>query len=158
MRRKDREITDISDISKVLHQCKTCHIAMVDNGLPYIVPLSYGYAFDGKSLELYLHSAHEGRKIDVLKRCNKVCFEISLEGEPVNAESPCDSGYYYASVIGFGEAVFIEDAEKKCEALSIMVRHQTGRDAFFTSKHANSVCVIKIVSSEFTGKKKSRAP
>ena len=158
MRRKDREITDISDISKVLHQCKTCHIAMVDNGLPYVVPLSYGYAFDGKSLELYLHSAHDGRKIDVLKRCNKVCFEISLEGEPVNTESPCDSGYYYASVIGFGETEFIEDAERKCEALSIMVKHQTGQDAFFTSKHANGVCVFKIVSSEFTGKKKPRSP
>ena len=131
---------------------------MVDDGMPYVVPLSYGYAFNGKSLELYLHSAHEGRKIDVLKRFNKVCFEISLEGEPVNTESPCNSGYYYASVIGLGETVFIEDVERKCEALSIIVKHQTGRDAFFTSEHANSVCVFKIVSSKFTGKKQSRVP
>jgi len=158
MRRKDREITDISDINEILRQCKTCHVAMVDDGMPYVVPLSYGYVLDGNLLELYLHSAHEGRKIDVLKRCNKVCFEISIEGEPVNTESPCNSGYYYASVIGFGEAVFIEDAERKCEALSIMVKHQTGRDAFFTAEHADSVCVFKIVSSEFTGKKKSREP
>jgi len=34
-------------------------------------------------LELYFHSATEGRKLDVLKRNNKVCFEISYEGEPV---------------------------------------------------------------------------
>ena len=157
MRRKDREITDIDGIEEILLQCKTCHIAMIDGDAPYVVPLSYGYRFlGGGMLELYFHSAHEGKKIDILKRNSKVCFEISYEGEPVFSENPCNSGYYFASVIGFGEAVFIDTAKEKCEALSVMFKRQTGRDTLFTAEQAESVCVFKIVSTNFTGKKKPR--
>jgi len=157
MLRKDREVTDIDEIEEILLKCRTCHVAMIDSGTPYVVPLSYGYVIiDGTILELYFHSALEGKKIDVLKRNNKVCFEISYEGEPVHSESPCNSGYYYASVIGFGEAVFIEDADEKCNALSVIAVHHTGKAASFTAKQAETVCVFKIISTVCTGKKKPR--
>ena len=130
---------------------------MVDNGLPYVVPLSYGYKIhDGNTLELYFHSALEGRKLDVLRRNNNVCFEMANEGEPVHAETPCNSGYYFASVIGYGEAVFIEDADEKSKALSIIFKHQTYEDITFSPEQTESVCVFKIVSTEFIGKKKPK--
>jgi len=157
MRRKDREVTDLGGIEEILLLCKTCHVAMVDNGSPYVVPLSYGYKILGGSvLELYFHSAHEGRKLDVLSRNNKVCFEMAYEGEPVYSETPCNSGYYFASVMGFGEAVFIEDIGEKCDALSVMFKHQSGGDVAFTPEQASGVCVFKIVSTDFTGKRKPR--
>jgi len=157
MRRKDREITDINGIEEILLQCRTCHVAMADAGMPYVVPLSYGYRIiKGNILELYFHSAREGRKLDILKRNNKVCFEISREGEPLTSDTPCNSGYYYASVIGFGQAVFIDDDNEKRGALSAMFEHQTGRNVLFTAEQAESVCVFKIVSNDFTGKKKQR--
>ena len=155
MRRNDREVTDIKGIEEILRECKMCHVAMVDDRTPYVVPLSYGYKItDGNVLELYFHSALKGRKLDILRHNNKVCFELSLEGEPVHSETPCNSGYYFSSVIGFGEAVFIEDVDEKCSALSIMFRHQADRDVSFTAEQAESVCVFKIVSSDFKGKKK----
>jgi len=154
MRRKDREVTDVNGIEEILLQCKTCHVAMVDHGIPYVVPLNYGYKIlDGNVLELYFHSAFRGRKIDALKRNNRVCFEMSYEGEPIHSEIACNSGYYFASVIGFGDAVFIEDSDEKCSALSIMFNHQAGRDVAFTADQAKNVCVFKIVSTDFTGKK-----
>ncbi|MDR2203001.1 MAG: pyridoxamine 5'-phosphate oxidase family protein [Nitrososphaerota archaeon] len=157
MRREDREVTDISVIEEILLQCKICHVAMVDDGLPYVVPLSYGYKIQsGNVLELYFHSALEGRKLDILKRDNKVCFEMAHEGEPVHSETPCNSGYYFASVIGYGKTAFIEDADEKCNALSIMFNHQVGREATFTPEQATNVCVFKIVSTDFTGKKKPK--
>jgi len=155
MRRKDREVTDINEIEKILFQCKTCHVAMVNDGVPYVVPLSYGYKIlDGKLLELYFHSAMEGKKIDILKKNNKVCFEMAYEGEPVHSDIPCNSGYYFASVIGYGAIVFIDDTDKKCEALSILFKHQTGKEVTFTASHAENICVFKIISSDFTGKRK----
>jgi nitroimidazol reductase NimA-like FMN-containing flavoprotein (pyridoxamine 5'-phosphate oxidase superfamily) len=157
MRRNDWEVTDMGGIEEILLQCKTCHVAMVDGGTPYVVPLSYGYnILEDGVLELYFHSAPEGRKLDVLKQNNNVCFEMSSEGEPVHSETPCNSGYYFASVIGFGEAVFIDDPEEKREALSAMFRRQTGKDTAITAEQAESVCVFKIVSTDFTGKKKPR--
>ena len=159
MRRNDREITDITKIEEILHACKTCHVAMVNDGAPYLVPLSYGYKLLANNvLELYFHSASEGRKLDILRRNNMVCFEVSREGEPVHSETPCDSGYYFASVIGFGEAVFVNDTNEKREALTNMFRHQTGKNGTITAEQAENVLVFKIVSTDFTGKGKPCPP
>ena len=155
MRRKDREVKGREEIEEIILQCKTCHVAMVDDGSPYVVPLNFGYRFlDSGVLELFFHSAFEGRKIDILKKNNRVCFEMAFEGESVFPDVPCRSGYYFASVIGYGEVFFIQDTAEKCEALSIMFRHQVGRDVIFTADQAETVCVYKIVSTDFTGKKK----
>jgi nitroimidazol reductase NimA-like FMN-containing flavoprotein (pyridoxamine 5'-phosphate oxidase superfamily) len=157
MRRKDREVTDIYGIEDILKLCKTCHVAMVDNGMPYVVPLSYGYKIiKGSVLELYFHSAPEGRKLDVLKRNNKVCFNMAQKGEPVHSDNPCKAGYYYSSVIGFGEVTFMESDDDKSEALSFIVKHQSGKDVRFTPEQTKGVCVFKIISKEFTGKKKKK--
>jgi len=158
MRRKDREVTDIGEIEEILQKCMTCHMAMVDDNTPYVVPLSYGYSIlDGNVLELYFHSALEGKKLEVLKRDSNVCFAISHEGEPIYSDNPCNSGYYFSSVIGFGNAVFVNDPVEQCDALSILHKHQTGKDVQFKPEQAKNVCVFKIVSSDFTGKKKPKA-
>ena len=157
MRRKDREIKNIKEIEEILLSCKTCHVAMVDDGAPYIVPLSYGYKIcDDKRLELYFHSALTGKKLDILKKNNQVCFEIAYEGEPIITDNPCNSGYYFASIIGYGEVVFIDDVDNKCEALSILFKHQSGKDVVFTAAQTGNICVYKINSSCFTGKRKSK--
>ena len=154
MRRKDREVTDINEIMEILNQCKTASLAMVDHGMPYVVPLSYGSEYKYESLVLYFHCAKEGKKLELLKKNNQVCFSVFSEGEPLHAEIPCNSGYYYSSVIGNGRAEFVEDSREKCYALGRMFEHQSGRRVEFTEAQAESVCVFKIVSKEFTGKRK----
>ena len=156
MRRKDREVTELAEIQEILDGCKTCHIAMIDGASPYVVPMSYGYRLDGHTLTLYFHSAREGRKIDILRQNDRVCFAISREGEPVTAETPCASGYCFASVIGDGRAVFVEDGAEKNAALACVVKHQSGRDASFAAEQQRTVTVFKIVSESFTGKRKTK--
>ena len=157
MRRSDREVTDIAQIQAILDSCKTCHLAMVDGGRPYVVPLSYGYTLTDGVLTLYFHSAKEGRKIDVLRAQSAVCFEMTCEGEGTYVEEPaCNSGCYFASVIGFGDAVFVEDAGEKCAALSQLMRHQAHMEVTFTPAQAESVCVLKVTATEFTGKQKPK--
>ncbi|MBQ7079083.1 MAG: pyridoxamine 5'-phosphate oxidase family protein [Fibrobacter sp.] len=156
MRRKDREITDRNEVIAIVQRNKTCHIAMVDNGMPYVVPMSYGSEFENGSLTLYFHSAKEGRKIEVLRKNPNVCFDISVEKEiTIDSEKPCHSGRFYESVIGFGHVEFIEDIQEKCEALSRLMHTQSNGGHFtFDEKAANAVCVFKIVVDEFTGKRK----
>ena len=113
MRRKDREVTDLNEIKNILDMCKTASIAMLDKNTPYVVPLSYGYDIEDGTMILYFHCAKEGRKTDVLKDNNNVCFTIFSEGEPLYAETPCNSGYYYSSIIGNGVAEFVENADEK---------------------------------------------
>jgi len=157
MRRSDRELKDRKEIEEIILNCRTCHLAMYDGVFPYIVPLSFGYRFTGEEeLELYFHSAPEGKKLDILKNNNKVCFELSIEGEAIHSENPCALGYYFSSVIGFGEAVIVTESYEKCEGLSLIVKHQAGIDAVFTEKQAENVCVFKIVSADFCGKRKPK--
>ena len=157
MRRSDREITDIIQIERLLDSCKTCHLAMVDGGYPYVIPLSYAYTMVDGTLTIFFHSAKEGRKIDVLRKNNAICFEMCIEGEPVSAaETPCNSGYYYSCVHGFGEAHFVDDINEKCFALMLMMKHQADIDVTITPEQAESVCVFKVVSSGFTCKMKPR--
>lgn len=68
MRRKDREVTDIRQIESIIEKAKVVHIGMIDDGVPYVVPMQYGYVFTDGALTLYLHSAQEGRKIDCIKK------------------------------------------------------------------------------------------
>ena len=155
MRRKDREVTDTNQIKKILDDCKTCHLAMVDKGYPYVVPLSYAYLIDDRKLTLYFHSAKEGRKIRILQENNVVCFEICNEGEPLFAEKmPCNSGYFFSCVHGFGHAQFIEDMDEKCFALTLLMKHQANLEIDFTPDRTAGVCVFKVSSTDFTGKLK----
>lgn len=154
MRRKDREVTERSGIARILDMCKTACIAMADEKEPYVVPLSYGYEWKGDCLELYFHCAGEGKKLEILKRNNRVCFTVFCEGELLHTENPCNSGYYFSSVTGNGSVEFIEDAEEKGYALQKMFEHQTGRRVTFTEGQIKSVCVFKIISQDYTGKRK----
>ncbi len=154
MRRKDREVTLHQEIENIICQCRLCHLAMVDNGLPYVVPLNFGYFLSEEMLTLYFHSAKTGRKIDVLRRNPQVCFEMTDAGELGEFENPCNAGYYYQSVIGNGKAEFIDDVFEKCRALTLLMKHQSGRDISFTPEQAETVLVFKVVSTDFTGKKK----
>ena len=155
MRRSDREVNDPEAIQAILMRGRTCHVAMADGDMPYVVPLSYGFRFsDGGALELFFHSANEGKKIDILRKNSKVCFEISDEGKFENAGSPCDMGYFYSSIIGYGDAVFLTGAAEKSEGLSVIVRHQAGIDTAFSEKQVANVSVFKIISKEYSGKQK----
>ncbi|MCL2807513.1 MAG: pyridoxamine 5'-phosphate oxidase family protein [Coriobacteriia bacterium] len=155
MRRDDRAVTQLAAVEEILLKCKTCRVAMVNEGAPYVVPLSFGYAITGsEELELYFHSALEGRKLDILRSNHKVCFEISYEGPLVQSKNPCSYGYQYASVIGFGEVSFLESKVEKSEALSALFRHQALQAASFTTEQVDKVCVFKIVSTDYTAKQR----
>ncbi len=155
MRRADREITDLNQMQEILSTCKTCHLAMIDDGYPYVIPLSYCYELEDHTLTLYFHCAKEGRKIDILHKNNSVCFEMCLEGEPIFAnETPCNSGYYYSSIIGFGNVDFVDGVEEKRKALSLLMKHQANLEIDFNVTQASSICILKVVTDNFTGKKK----
>ncbi len=156
MRRSDREVRDISEIEEIIKHCRTCHIAMADETGPYLVPLSFGYRIIGRELSLYFHSAKEGRKLDIWRKNSRVCFEMCHEGEAERAETPCDSGYYYESLIGFGDIRFLDDPKEKCEALSLLMQHQAGLSVRFCEEQVKDVCVYKISSTDYSGKRKPR--
>jgi len=136
--------------------CKTAHIGMMDGAVPYVVPLSYGYELEGQTLTLFFHCASEGRKIDILKKNPCVCFEMCNEGEPVFMDAPCNSGYYYSSIIGNGTVEFINRPEDKCHALTAMFFQQSGKEVIFTKEQAANVLCFKVTLETYSAKRKPK--
>jgi len=160
MRRKEREITDTEEKLKIIRQCKICRLGMSDNGQPYIVPLSFGWRFEGGRLTLYFHSAHEGKKIGILKNNNRACFEMDTGFELIEADQACGYSCAYASVIGIGSIEFIAAEREKTLGLNALMRHQSGKDIehHFSEEALASVTVYKMNVEEFSGKKKQIDP
>lgn len=148
MRRNEREIKDRTVIDTIIRQCRVCHLALSDGEEPYIVPLCFGY--DGETL--YLHSAPKGRKIDILLKNNRVCFEFDIPEGLREAEQGCRWGIKYRSVIGFGTAEMVNNPEAKREALKILMAQYSDKEYTFPEDVVTKTAVIKVVIARVTGK------
>ncbi|MBR4007165.1 pyridoxamine 5'-phosphate oxidase family protein [Fibrobacter sp.] len=184
MRRKDREVTGDENIAKIIEQCTTCHIAMVDDadaGMPYVIPMSFGYSLKDGVLELYFHCAHVGKKLDCIRKNPNVAFSMCVENRiEIHEDVYCKSGRFYASVVGQGKAEIVEDSAEKCLGLSLLMERQAAGSTQqmhaagaahgsssaqlmhaaphkyeFTPAQAAAVTVLKITSTNFTGKAKN---
>lgn len=149
MRRKDREITDRAEIESILNEATVCRIALADGGEPYIVPLSFGYE-DGS---VYIHSAPEGKKIAMLGKNPHCCFEVDICDQVIRGDKPCSWGMRYRSVIGYGRAEILNDADEKRHGLNCIMEHYGGGTHEFSDRDLGSVTVIRIRIESMTGKK-----
>jgi hypothetical protein len=148
MRRKEKEITDRAAIEAILRRATVCRIGFTGKDGPYVVPMSFGY----EAGCLYLHSAREGRKIDLLREDPRVCFEVDLDVDVVRKENPCQWSLRYRSVVGFGRAVLVEDPEEKRRGLEIILRHHGGDPSALPERSLDGVSLIRIEIREMTGK------
>lgn len=152
MTRRERQVTDINEIIKILDKSKVVHLGMVDGDEPYVVPMNYGYTMEDGKLTLYLHGAKRGRKLDVMRANPKVFFEMCCDIVPFEGDVACKYGITYASVMGRGIAEIVEDVEEKKFALSALMKTQTGKDFDFEDKMTTIVSIIKITALEYTAK------
>lgn len=150
MRRTDKAITDDQEITAILQKAHVCRIALADDDAPYIIPVNFAV----HKLHLYFHSACEGRKIEILRKNNRVCFEVDEERGLITGETACSWSMKYASVIGFGRAFFIEAAREKEQALNFIMKKYTNSDLFtYDAKAISKVIVIDVRIERLSGKK-----
>lgn len=151
MRRPEKEIKDRAQIEAILHRAQVCRIAMCQDDVPYVVPMSFGY----RDNSLYFHSASAGKKIDIIKRNNRVCFELDVDQEHVDSPTPSECSTRYRSVIGFGRAVFVTDPAEKRRALDILMQHYADSQSQgfeYSKKPFSKVTIIKVEIESMTGK------
>ena len=128
------------------------HLGLSVNDEPYVVPMNYGYTMEDGKLTLYLHSAVRGKKLDMIRANPKVFFEIDCDRMPFEGRVPCQYGMVYSSIMGRGTATLVEDAEAKKQAMTILMKTQTGKDFSFNDRLVSIVTVIRIDVSEYTAK------
>jgi hypothetical protein len=152
LRKADREIKDPGELEDVIRRAEVCRLAMVDDGEPYIVPLNFGYR-DGS---LYFHCAREGRKLDILRKNPKVCFELETDVHLVKGEKACQWSTSFESVIGWGTATFVLDEKEVKEGLEVLMSHYTDGPYDFDPRSLSLTALITVKVERMTGKRSKR--
>lgn len=145
MRRKDRERTDTAFFDEVLAAAEVIFLALHNGEYPYCLPVNF--ARDGE--RLYIHCAHEGLKLDCVRRDPRVAFscaaDISIDRE--------EASTYYKSVCGTGTARIVEDMAEKQYALDCIGSRYAARCPRPTPEAtARRVTIVRIDILTLTGK------
>ena len=152
MRRKDREITDLNEIMKIIKKCDVCSLAFFDEEYPYIIPLNFGVTLVDDRITLYFHGANVGKKLELIKKNNKVGFEMNCSHKLLLEEIACKSTMEFESVCGNGVVEILNETEKK-DALTYLMKQYSSKESFeFSKSEVDAVTVFKIVVNEIQGK------
>ena len=155
MRRIDREVTDLTEILKIIDAAKILHLGMMEQEYPYVVPMHFGYEYAGNQLIFYLHCAKEGHKLDVMQENPHVCVELETNVELVSGgDVPCKYGASFASVFGRGKAELVENEREKIKGLKLLMQNQTQRAFEINEEMAATVAVIKVTVDKLTAKRR----
>ena len=152
MTKRERQVTDGSQILHILDTAKILHLGLCVDNIPYVVPMNYGYTMEQGKLTLYLHSAVRGKKLDMIRENPTVFFEMNCDLIPFEGPVPCRYGLSYSSLMGQGHARIIDDPEEKQEAMTRLMKTQSGKDFSFNEKLVSIVSVIRIDVEEYTAK------
>lgn len=153
MRRSDREVTGLGNILAVLDKCEVIRIGLCFENRPYIVPMNFGYEMKDGRVFIYMHSAREGKKIDMIARNDNVCFEADCGYQLLKSENACRYTSKYQSVMGEGKMSILTDAGLKTAALDvIMKRYGFEGRPFYEPQALDAVAVLQLAVTALTGK------
>ncbi|RPH70363.1 pyridoxamine 5'-phosphate oxidase family protein [bacterium] len=153
MRKTEKEVTDIQDIESIITRSDVCRIAFADGNIPYIVTMNFGYS-GGEDNCLWFHCASEGRKLEIIKKNNYVCFEMDTDHEIKEGPQACDFAMNYSSVIGYGYISIVYNNEEKINGLNKIMFHYTGKDEYIYKLHSlGRVTLLRLDIKEMSGKR-----
>ena len=153
MVKRDKAIKDIvklEDMEAVIKKCKICRVGMVDGDSPYVLAMNFGY----QDQTIWLHCAKEGKKVDVLKRNNKVCIEFDTDHKIFarHEHVACSWRFAYRGVLVYGNALFVDDYDEKMKGLNILMKNFSDREFEYSKPAVDNILVIKIPVDSITGR------
>jgi hypothetical protein len=149
---------DRQTIYDILDEGLICQVGFVVEGQPFVIPTAYGRVGD----RLYIHGSPASRMLRTLKEGVNVCVTVTLLDGLVLARSAFHHSMNYRSVVVFGQATLVEDAEEKLEALKAFTEHVM-RDRWAQVRPPNrqelaGTLVLALPLTEASAKIRSGAP
>lgn len=143
-------------IRAFLRRAEVAHIASLWDDQPFITPSTFVY--DEARHRLVFHSNITGRVRANLERHPKVCVEVSEMGRLLPSNIALEFSLQYRSVLVFGTAHILEDAEEKRQALYALIAKyfptlQPGKEYRpITDKELQHTTVYEIKIESWSGK------
>jgi len=118
-RKPDRASYDRNLIYAILDEAFVCHLGLVQDGQPFVMPTNY--VRDGD--RLLLHGSVGGRMMRALACGAPLCLTVTLLDGVVFAPTAIGHSVNYRSVVILGKATPIEDQSAKMAAMRTFVNH-----------------------------------
>jgi nitroimidazol reductase NimA-like FMN-containing flavoprotein (pyridoxamine 5'-phosphate oxidase superfamily) len=149
---------DAETVHAILDEALIVHVAFVQAGQPFVIPTIHGRRGD----TLYLHGAVASRMLKVLAEGLPVCATATLVDGLVFARSAFHHSMNYRSVVVFGVARVVTDAEETRVALEAIVEHvAAGRSAEVRApneKELGATTVLALTIDEASAKVRTGGP
>jgi uncharacterized protein len=110
---------DKETIYRILDEGLVCHVGLVEDHQPVVIPMNYARRDD----TLILHGASASRLLRYIQAGNLVCVTVTLLDGLVLARSVYHHSMNYRSVVVFGQGRLIEAEPEKLAALEILTEH-----------------------------------
>lgn len=117
-RGKERARTDRADLYAVLDSVLVCHLAVVVDGAPFVIPTSFGRDGD----RLYLHGSTGALSLRSGTSA-PVCVSVTELDGIVYGRSVFHHSVNYRSAIVHGDARLVTDDEERLAGLRALVEH-----------------------------------
>jgi uncharacterized protein len=114
----DRAATDRTTLYEVLDAGRICHLGVVVDGAPRVIPTGYGR--DGDTL--YLHGSTGARS---LRASGEICVTVTHLDALVLARSLFHHSINYRSAVVYGRPRTVTDPEEKLAGLRAVVEQLT---------------------------------
>jgi nitroimidazol reductase NimA-like FMN-containing flavoprotein (pyridoxamine 5'-phosphate oxidase superfamily) len=110
---------DRATIYQILDKAFVCHVGFTIDEHPVVIPTGYARAGD----DLLIHGSAASRMLKAMAREVDVCVTVTLIDGLVLARSVFNHSMNYRSVVIFGRARIVSDAQEKIAALHAFTEH-----------------------------------
>lgn len=114
----EKAVHDVEALHAVLDAGLVAHVAVVDQGQPFVVPV--GYARDGDTV--LFHGSSKSRLFMALSSGAATCFTVTLIDGLVLARSAFESSMHYRSAMALGHCTQL-GGDEKARALRVISDH-----------------------------------
>jgi nitroimidazol reductase NimA-like FMN-containing flavoprotein (pyridoxamine 5'-phosphate oxidase superfamily) len=156
-RHRERSMTDRDSLYAVLDGGLVCHLGVVSDGVPVVLPIAYGR--DGDTL--YLHGSSANGAFGAADG-QRVCVTVTHMDGLVCARSVFTHSVNYRSAVVFGTATIVADEDERWQALRIITDHLIpGRWAAArqpTTKEMAATAVLSVPLAEASVKIRTGMP
>jgi nitroimidazol reductase NimA-like FMN-containing flavoprotein (pyridoxamine 5'-phosphate oxidase superfamily) len=157
-RHADRADYDRSTIDAILDEALFCHVAVMHEGSPRVIPTIHARAGD----TLFIHGSNASRTLRTLKDGSEICVAVTLLDGIVFARSAFNHSMNYRSVVVYGTAREITDPDEKWKAQEALVEHVAkGRSAdarMPNEKEMRQTTILAVSLEEASAKVRSGPP
>ena len=149
--------------AEILTQGVVAHVGFVEDGIPYVIPLSYHYD-EGAPESIYLHGSIRSRAMAILGSGEPVCVTVTLTDGLVYSRKAMNHSMNYRSVVLFGKGSEVTDEREKFNLFDAMVqRYFPGRMVgtdYNTPPPADLgvTALVKVAIEEWNGKRRVGPP